>query len=91
MRRHLAVPLIAICLMARPGYAEDPAPPDKTAQQVATLERGITFVAGEQIVRSLAWSPDGQKLAAGCSDRSLRLWTPSAKEPFAMVTLDRYG
>jgi WD40 repeat protein len=55
------------------------------------LERGVILEAGAQIVRSLAWSPDGTKLAAGCSDRSLRIWTGTNRKPYAQVTLDRYG
>ena len=91
MRRHLAVPLIILCLVARPGHAEESPSLEKPAPRAMTLKQGITFEAGSQIVRSLAWSPDGEKLAAGCSDRSLRLWTGSEKTPFASVTLDRYG
>ncbi len=85
MYRRWAVLLIVAGLLASPAWTDEP------AQPVVKLTRGITFEAGDQIVRSLAWSPDGTRLAAGCSDRSLRLWAGGAKKPYAMVTLDRYG
>ena len=85
MQLRLAVLLLAVGLLGQQGHA------DEVSRREVSLERGITFEAGEKIVRSLAWSPDGTKLAAGCSDRTLRLWTGRDPKPFASVTLDRYG
>ena len=55
------------------------------------LEAQLTLSAGTERVRALAWSPDGTRLAAGCSDRTLRIWSPDAPEPVASTTLPRYG
>jgi len=55
------------------------------------LEAQLKLSAGSERVRALAWSPDGTRLAAGCSDRTLRIWNPSAPEPVASTTLPRYG
>ena len=65
------------------------------------LELEATLSAGSERVRSLAWTPDGTRLAAGCSDRTMRIWStrifstriskPGAAEPVASKTLPRYG
>jgi WD40 repeat protein len=38
------------------------------------LKQGITFTGHQQIVRSVAWSPDGMTLASGADDAQLLLW-----------------
>jgi len=65
------------------------------------LELEATLSAGSERVRSLAWTPDGNRLAAGCSDRTMRIFStrisskdispPGAAEPVASKTLPRYG
>ena len=39
-----------------------------------TAKQGIIFTGHQQIVRSLAWSPDGMTLASGADDARLLLW-----------------
>ena len=38
------------------------------------LKQGITFTGHQQIVRTVAWSPDGMTLASGADDAQLLLW-----------------
>ncbi len=38
------------------------------------LKQGITFTGHQQIVRTVAWSPDGMTLASGADDALLLLW-----------------
>lgn len=38
------------------------------------LKQGITFTAHQQIVRTVAWSPDGLTLASGADDAQVLLW-----------------
>ncbi len=39
-----------------------------------TATQGIIFTGHQQVVRSLAWSPDGMTLASGADDAQLLLW-----------------
>jgi len=38
------------------------------------LQQGIIFTGHQQIVRTVAWSPDGMTLASGADDAQLLLW-----------------
>ena len=54
--------------------------PQQKAQKTAIpmlptmLKQGITFTGHQQIVRTVAWSPDGLMLASGADDAQLLLW-----------------
>jgi WD40 repeat protein/tRNA A-37 threonylcarbamoyl transferase component Bud32 len=47
--------------------------PTKTSGSTRTVLRGH-----EEHVQCVSWSPDGRRLASGSSDRTIRIWDPSA-------------
>lgn len=74
--------LLAI-LLVTPAWADE--------TPVARLTSVEILEGGKERVRSLDWTPDGRRLAAGCSDRALRLWKPGAAKPVSMKVLPPYG
>ena len=79
--------VIVLAMLVQPVASGD----EDDNRPTVRLEPLQTFEAGDGIVRSLAWTPDAKRLAAGCSDRTLRIWEPTAAAPVATVTLPRYG
>ena len=57
---------------------------------VRLLDR-LRLDAGTERVRALAWSPTGRALAAGCSDRRLRVWQTLIAAPSITREIPRYG
>lgn len=72
-----------VAVSAGPAAGDEPA--------AVRLEAGTTFEAGDRIVRSLSYSPDGARLAAGSSDRRLRIFDPAMPGEVSSVELRRYG
>ncbi len=46
---------------------------------------GQTFLGATRDIKSLAWSPDGSRIAAGCDDGSIYVWDASSTHLLAQI------
>jgi len=42
---------------------------------------GVRYVGHDDVVRSIAWSPDGTRFASSSDDQTVRLWKPGRAQP----------
>jgi WD40 repeat protein len=82
---------IVLCSAGARAEAEEDEGPARCTAAEDEVRSVLRFEAGTERVRSLAWSPSGARLVAGCSDRTLRIWSPDKAKPLASHVLPRYG
>ena len=68
-------PLAHTTAVAQPTSAvAKPASSSRQAMTPSLLKRQTTFTHHQQVVRTVAWSPDGMMLASGADDSQVFLW-----------------
>ena len=81
-----AVVFVAVFLATGSGRAEEV---ENASEELHPLAPIATLEGHESLVRCLAFRPDGEVLASGASDRTLRLWMAPDWKPGPSLTLPR--